>query len=217
MTTDSNHHLRKYPNIIRELQVIRPEQIWGADITYVETYDGAAYLFLITDHYSKRIMGWQFARNMPKEVGIQALEMALKNRQYPNQDLIHHSDRGSQYCSYKYTDILVDNGIAISMTEKGDPYENAIAERLNGTIKYEFGMYQAMGTFTQTKAGIEEAVHLYNDYRRHHSNSGLTPNQMHGQSLLKIKQYGKRKNGTLATAPKEETGSAEEQPVSSMV
>lgn len=217
ITTDSNHRFYKYPNQIKELTITRPEQVWASDITYISTAEGPAYLFLITDHYSKRIMGWQLGRNMTTDIGIKALEMALKSRAYPNQPLIHHSDRGSQYCSHEYTGKLKENQITISMTEKGDPYENAIAERINGTIKNEFGINELNISFKETQAQIKQAVDLYNDYRKHNSNEGLTPNQMHSQQDKPIKQYGKKKNHNLASAPEEEAGSAEEQPVSSMV
>lgn len=217
ITTDSNHRYHKYPNQIKDLAIVRPEQVWASDITYINTAEGPAYLFLITDHYSKRIVGWQLGRNMTTAIGIEALEMAIKERAYPDRPLIHHSDRGSQYCSDDYIRMLTENKIGISMTENGDPYENAIAERINGTIKNEFGISHLQTTFKETKARITEAVNLYNDYRRHHSNGGLTPNQMHSQQEKPVKRYGKGKSTNLATSPKEETGSAEEQPVSSMV
>jgi len=136
-TTNSKHWMKKHPNLIKDLQVNKPEQLWVSDITYIKTDSGHEYLSLITDAYSKKIMGYELLSNLSAEGPLRALEMALKNRKYAH-DLIHHSDRGLQYCSDDYTTKLNKNNIKISMTENGDPYENAIAERVNGILKYEF-------------------------------------------------------------------------------
>jgi transposase InsO family protein len=216
ITTDSNHRFHKYPNRIKELSVVRPEQVWCSDITYISTFEGNAYLFLITDHYSKRIVGWELAQQMTVEAGLKALDMALKSRMYPEQELYHHSDRGSQYCSHSYTERLKEAGLKISMTEKGDPYENAIAERVNGTIKHEFGLWEATGNFMHTWRLTKEAVETYNSYRLHMSNGGITPDEMHKQQEKKVRRYAKRKAVNLTSVSEEEAGSAEEQPASSM-
>ncbi len=139
-TTNSHHRYWKHPNRIKELEVIRPEQVWVSDITYIKTRKQPLYLSLVTDAYSKQIMGYELADNLKVASTLKALRMALKKRQYPDQTLIHHSDRGLQYCAPAYTDILDDGGIDISMTTKYDPYENAIAERVNGILKSEFEM-----------------------------------------------------------------------------
>ncbi len=141
VTTNSKHWLRKYPNLIRGVELKRPEQLWVADITYIDTLDGNIYLHLITDAYSKKIMGYELCDNMETASTLKALKMALGKRKYKSSELIHHSDRGLQYCSKLYIDCLKDNGINISMDEKGNPYENAIAERVNGILKDEFGLY----------------------------------------------------------------------------
>jgi transposase InsO family protein len=134
--------MRKYSNLVRDLKITRPEQVWVSDITYIRMVNQWGYLSLITDACSRRIMGWSLRPDMEAQGCIDALEMALKNRIY-NDPLIHHSDRGSQYCSKNYVGMLIKNNVAISMTENGDPYENALAERMNGIIKAEFNLYNS--------------------------------------------------------------------------
>ena len=136
------------------------------------------YLSLITDAYSRRIMGFSFRQDLSAEGCLDALKMALNNRLY-DQPLIHHSDRGSQYCSHKYVDLLLQNNIAISMTENGDPYENALAERINGIIKSEFNLYSSVLGFENTKALIAKSIKNYNELRPHASCDYLTPEQAH--------------------------------------
>jgi putative transposase len=116
----------------------RAEQVWASDITYIKTKEGFMYLFLITDVYSKQIMGWELSDNMKVINAIRALKMDIKNRRYPDRKLIHHSDRGLQYCTSSYINVLEKTNIDISMTQKYDPYENAVAERVNGILKNEY-------------------------------------------------------------------------------
>ena len=130
-TTDSFHRFRKHKNLIKDIEVNAPEQVWVSDITYIKTELGHTYLSLITDYYSKKIVGYHLADNLKTESSLIALKMAIKSRQYPDRKLIHHSDRGFQYCSDDYIAMLTDNNIQPSMTEVYDPYENAIAERVN--------------------------------------------------------------------------------------
>ena len=118
----------------------RPEQLWVSDITYIKTQNGHSYLALVTDAYSKQIMGYKLASHMKTSLCIEALRMAIKNRKYKNQKLIHHSDRGIQYCNPLYTSFAEENKIILSMTQKYDPYENAVAERVNRTLKYEYDL-----------------------------------------------------------------------------
>ena len=177
-TTDSRHWMKKYTNLIKELVIIRPEQVWVSDITYVRLVNQWGYLSLITDAYSRRIMGFSFRQDLSAEGCLDALKMALNNRLY-DQPLIHHSDRGSQYCSHKYVDLLLQNNIAISMTENGDPYENALAERINGIIKSEFNLYSSVLGFENTKALIAKSIKSYNELRPHASCDYLTPEQAH--------------------------------------
>ncbi|WP_299016482.1 DDE-type integrase/transposase/recombinase [uncultured Polaribacter sp.] len=124
-TTDSKHQFRKYKNLIKDKVPTRPEQLWVSDITYIKTENGHNYLAIVTDAYSKQIMGYKLANHMRTSLCTEALAMAIKNRKYPNKGLIHHSDRGFQYCNPKYTQFAEKNGITMSMTEQYDPYEPA--------------------------------------------------------------------------------------------
>jgi len=192
VTTNSKHWMRKYPNIIKGLTINRPEQVWVADITYLDTAeDGNAYLHLITDAYSKQIMGYELCNNMEAASTLKALEMAVKGRKYKNQPLIHHSDRGLQYCSKLYIDYLTENNIAISMTENGSPYDNAVAERVNGILKDEFGLAEQLANHREALLQVNESIQTYNFLRPHWSCYMLTPDQMHQQEFIKIRTYKK--------------------------
>lgn len=190
-TTNSKHWLHKYPNLIKGLSITRPEQIWVADITYISIEKGFIYLHLITDAYSKQIMGYCLSDNLAATSTITALQMALSKRKYKNQ-LIHHSDRGLQYCSAGYVSLLDKNNIDISMTQDGNPYDNAIAERVNGILKDEFALDDILPDFKHAQKQTDQAVSLYNNQRPHLSCSMLTPNQMHSQTKLTIKTWAKK-------------------------
>lgn len=177
-TTNSRHWMRKYSNLVRDLQITRPEQLWVSDITYIRMINQWGYLSLVTDACSRRIMGWSFRADMETQGCIDALEMAFKSRVY-NEPLIHHSDRGSQYCSKNYVGILLENKVAISMTENGDPYENALAERVNGILKSEFNIYNSNTGFEQTRLLVQKSIEAYNGLRPHSSCDFLTPDQAH--------------------------------------
>jgi len=189
ITTDSRHWMRKYSNLILELKIIRPDQLWVSDITYIRMINGFAYLSLITDAYSHKIVGYALRKDLAAEGCLIALEMALINRSLPIQPLIHHSDRGSQYCCKEYVDILNSNKTAISMTNNGDPYENAIAERLNGIIKSEFGLYSSQFGFEETNSQVQKSIHAYNNIRPHSSCDYLTPEQAHQKSGVLKKRW----------------------------
>lgn len=179
-TTDSNHWLRKYPNRSKQLQVTAPEQLWVSDITYIQTDEGNCYLNLVTDAYSRKIMGYSIADNMTAEAMKTAYTMALEQRQYSH-PLMHHSDRGLQYCSEEYVQLSVKANVSISMTENGDPYENALAERMNKTLKEEFGLGRRLPQKQQAFRLVAEAVELYNNYRPHLSLNMQTPQFVHLQ------------------------------------
>lgn len=174
--------MRKYSNLIKDLRVNEPELLWVSDITYVRTAGGFAYLSLITDAYSRKIVGYSASKDLTTEGCLKALQAALLNRCYPDKALIHHSDRGSQYCCKDYVDLLTANNIAISMTNKGDPYENAIAERLNGIIKSEFNLYSNQFGFDDTCTRIQKSIAAYNAIRPHSSCDYLTPLEAHQKS-----------------------------------
>lgn len=188
ITTDSRHWMRKYGNLVKELVVTRPEQVWVSDITYIRLTNQWGYLSLITDAYSRKIMGYNFRLDLAAEGCIAALKIALGNRLY-DQPIIHHSDRGSQYCSHNYVSILMKNNISISMTENGDPYENALAERVNGIIKTEFNLYGSSLGLEQTSNQIRKSINSYNELRPHASCDYLTPNQAHLQSGVLNKRW----------------------------
>lgn len=189
-TTDSRHWMRKYSNLTPQLVINRPEQLWVSDMTYIRIQNHWGYLSLITDAWSRKIMGFCLRSDMLAEGCIAALQMALGHRAYKEQPLIHHSDRGSQYCCKQYVDVLTTAGIAISMTENGDPYENALAERVNGIIKGEFNLYSSQLNFEQTYQKVLESITAYNEIRPHGSCNNLTPSQAH-QTLTPMKKRWK--------------------------
>lgn len=203
-TTDSRHWMRKYPNITRELLITRSEQLWVSDITYIRVQNQWGYLSLITDAYSRKIMGFCFRKDMSAQGCLSALQMALDNRIYSGEALIHHSDRGSQYCSKEYVDLLATEQIAISMTESGDPYENALAERMNGIIKGEFNLYESQLSFEQTLQRVVDSIAAYNGLRPHSSCDYLTPNVAHlqtGELKKRWKNYRKAQDNEFISSP----------------
>jgi putative transposase len=192
ITTNSKHWMHKYPNLIKDLTIHRPEQLWVADITYLETKESNSYLHLITDAYSKQIMGYELCNDMEAGSTLKALKMAISNRQYPQEALTHHSDRGLQYCSKLYVNQLLKNNIQISMTENGDPYENAIAERINGILKDEFGLGEKLNDLADALHQTRQSIQTYNQVRPHLSCHYLTPIQMHQQQQITIKTWKKK-------------------------
>ena len=193
ITTNSHHRFRKHKNLVLDYQITKPNQVWVADITYIGNRKNPSYLSLITDAYSKKIVGHHVAENLTTEGSLLALKKAINTTELKELSLIHHSDRGLQYCSDEYQKILEKNNISCSMTQNSDPYENAIAERINGILKQEFNI-DKFDVETKIKRKIvEESIEIYNELRPHFSNHYLTPNQMHKQEKLKIKTY-KNKN-----------------------
>lgn len=178
-TTNSRHWMHKYQNLAQKIPLYRPEQLWVSDITYIRLIGKWGYLSLITDAYSRKIMGFAFRPDLAALGCIEALEMAFNNRQYNNMELVHHSDRGCQYCCKAYVELLTKNKVAISMTENGSPYENALAERVNGILKSEFNLYSSKLGFSQTYSLIEKSINAYNTLRPHSSIDFLTPDQAH--------------------------------------
>jgi len=157
-TTNSFHWLRKYPNLIKNYQPNAINQLWVSDITYLKTIAGHLYISLITDAYSHKIVGYNIGDSLEAVETICALKMALNSLEQPPQNLIHHSDRGLQYCSYNYTGILKENNIKISMTESGDPLENPLAERINGILKMEYLEHYNNENLEIAKRNLVEAV-----------------------------------------------------------
>jgi putative transposase len=199
-TTYSDHWMRKYPNLIEGMHVDAPNTLWVSDITYITTMDGFGYLSIVTDAYSRKIVGYHISKTLATEGCLKALKMALK--QLPDAHvLIHHSDRGCQYCSTEYVEQLSKNGIAISMTQNSDPRENAIAERVNGILKLELLETQNRH-FDDAKKEVETGVFIYNNERLHSSIDMLTPNQAHtmqGDLKRHWKSYYKQKKEVTMT------------------
>lgn len=178
-TTMSRHWMKKWPNIIRDKPVEYPDQVWVSDITYLKTQKGNCYLNMITDAFSRKIVGYAVDDTMEVTAMIAALNMAVEQRRYPQCNTIHHSDRGVQYCSKEYVQMTDKNHIRLSMTENGDPYENALAERMNRTIKEEFGMDKVLKDKLQAKELVRESIFLYNQKRPHLALKMKTPNQVY--------------------------------------
>lgn len=178
VTTDSNHNQKIYPNLVkRQFNVSEPNRIWVTDITYVWTLEGWIYLSTIMDLFSRKIVGWRMAAHMKKELAIQTLNMAIISRQ-PGKGLIHHSDRGSQYCSIDYTDILKENKMQISMSKKGDPYDNACIESFHATIKKELIYRRKFATRAEAIKAINYYISsFYNEKRKHSTLGYCSPNQ----------------------------------------
>lgn len=182
-TTDSGHGLPTYPNLVKELIPLRPNQLWVSDITYMVIYLNAqtgeynfCYLSLVTDYYTKEIIGWCVGETLETKFAIEALNMALSRLNgNPAEDLIHHSDRGVQYASYDYTKLLKKHNIKISMTECGDPKDNAVAERVNGIIKNELLMGTSFFSIEEVRKALKVAIDFYNNERPHMSLDWKTP------------------------------------------
>ena len=180
ITTNSKHWLKKYPNLIKGLEVIKPNKLLVGDITYVGVGKSYAYLFLLTDAYSHKIVGHCLSQSLETEGGIEALEIALSNiAKKDRAGIIHHSDRGVQYCCAKYTKLLQENQVQISMTQNGDPYDNAIAERVNGILKVEWIYHEHYDSLEEAKKRIAEIIDIYNTKRPHLSCDMLTPEEAH--------------------------------------
>jgi len=181
-TTYSNHWLHKYPNLIKEFVPIKAHQLWVSDITYVETAQGFVYLNLITDAYSRKIVGWAVGATLEAKYTVNALNMALQQLPKGTKSLIHHSDRGVQYCCNDYVKVLTKNHVQISMTENGDPRENAIAERVNGILKDEWLNQIKLESLDQAITQLKRIIVIYNHNRPHASLDMKTPEFAHSQT-----------------------------------
>jgi len=183
-TTFSKHWLRKHPNLLKGLTINRSEQIWVSDITYIPTKNGNTYLSLITDAYSRQIVGHHLSEDLRTEGVAQALHMAIQKRK-TDLPLIHHSDRGLKYCSQEYQSILVAQKIKPSMTDGYDCYQNALAERINGILKDEF-LLQSYENKQQLDQVIKQSIHIYNSKRPHLKLNYKTPTFIHEKSLAEL-------------------------------
>ena len=178
-TTYSFHHYYKWKNLIKDLLVTRVNQVWVSDITHIRTLNGFAFLFLITDLYSRKIVGWVLSNNLGVEGALKALKMAFASRDDKSESLIHHSDRGIQYCCKEYVKTLQEAGIDISMTEENHCYENAVAERVNGILKNEFYLDATFNNFEQALSAVVSGIKNYNENRPHWALELQTPSQVY--------------------------------------
>lgn len=199
-TTNANHRYKKYPNLIRDMIVTSAGQLWVSDITYIRHVGGFCYLSIITDAYSHKIVGYKLNATLHSQGPIDALLMAGTDTKQTS--LIHHSDRGIQYCCNDYVQMITHLGIQLSMTENGDPYENAVAERVNGILKYEHGLKDTFSSYAQAVIAVAEAIRKYNGLRIHDSAGRLTPMVAHEQNGI-LKKYWKPK---VYRKAKEESG-----------
>jgi putative transposase len=207
-TTCSFHHFNRYENLIKGTMVKRCNEVWVSDITYLwlKEQDSFCYLSLVTDLYSRKIVGYCVYKDLSVRGCLEALKMALKQRKNKLESLIHHSDRGVQYCSHSYVQLLKKNNIAISMTQTGDPKENAVAERVHRTIKEEFTNDRQINfsNIVEATTEIKKFIEFYNKHRPHRSVNWLTPNKAHLQTgMLQRKwkaYYAKSKWGDLVEA-----------------
>jgi putative transposase len=190
-TTNANHPYKKYPNLIKEMVLTQAGQLWVCDITYIRKHNGFSYLSIITDAYSHKIVGYKLHETLAAEGAIDALIMANKDVKRTRQ-IVHHSDRGVQYCCNDYVQMIEHFGIQLSMTEKGDPYENAIAERVNGILKNEFLLHQTFNNHSEAKLAVDDAVKKYNELRLHDSCNRQTPVAAHEQKGI-LKKWWKPK------------------------
>ena len=190
-TTDSHHRFRKHKNLVAGITPSRPEQVWVADITYLGNRNKHQYLALVTDAYSKKIVGHDLSTSLSQDGAIRALKQSIKGRIYRSNTLIHHSDRGLQYCCDNYQRILTKKKVKCSMTESHDPYANAVAERVNGILKQEFLLEDYNVKLPVMRKLVKDSIEIYNSKRPHWSCNMLTPEQMHEQMEVKIKNYKK--------------------------
>jgi putative transposase len=177
-TTQSHHRFWVYENLTKDIKLTKPNQLWVSDITYVRTVEGFCYLALITDAYSRRIVGFDISDSLELEGCLRALQKALQTAT-DFSGLIHHSDRGIQYCSNQYTALLKKESIQISMAAKGNCYENALAERVNGILKNEFNLDANFKTKRHAVDAVTQSIKIYNEYRPHWSLNLQTPNMYH--------------------------------------
>lgn len=192
ITTDSKHYFYKSPNLLKDNEITHSEQAFVSDITYIKTDQGHAYLALVTDPNSKKIMGYALEDNMKVEMVKKALKIAHDNRIFKHDKIIHHSDRGIQYCCPDYSAFAEKLGFQLSTTQQYDPYENAVAERINGILKYEYGLKYTFPNIKIAQQMVKQAVEIYNNKRIHWSLGLKTPEQVHqAYNQIQYKSYAK--------------------------
>lgn len=198
ITTDSNHGFYKSKDLLKDLNINHSEQAFVSDITYIKLASQHAYLALVTDAYSKKIMGYKINTNMRVELVKDALAMAIRNTVHQRQSIIHHSDRGIQYCCPDFAEFAKSKKMILSTTQNSSPYENAVAERINGILKHEFGLNKVIPDIKTAEKMIRQAVEIYNNQRRHNSLQMKTPQYAHLNQKHLYKSYRKEKQ-TIST------------------
>jgi putative transposase len=193
ITTDSNHGFFKSKDLTLNLEIKQAEQVFVSDITYIKLISQHAYLALVTDAYSKKVMGYKIDTNMKVQLVKDALQMAVNNRKHTNQNTIHHSDRGIQYCCPDFCEFAKSKQMTLSTTQNSSPYENAVAERINGILKQEFGLGKTIPNLKTAQKMVKQAVDIYNKQRRHYSLNLKTPEFAHLNQIHKYKSYKKNK------------------------
>lgn len=199
-TTNSKHHFRRFPFLAKDFKPLKAHELWVSDITYIPLKDRFAYLYLITDGYSRKIVGFHVSDDMKASSAVVALKKALDQKPAAT-IVIHHSDRGIQYCSNEYVALLQQHHAMISMTQSGDPLENAIAERVNGILKTEL-ISSSYEDIDKASISIARAITIYNYKRRHSSLNYQTPDEAHQQKGPQIRRW---KNYHYSPQKKEET------------
>jgi transposase InsO family protein len=189
-TTQSYHNLPVFRNLVQELDLSAANQVWVSDLTYLRTREGYVYLALITDKFSRKIVGWHVGDSLEAIGCVRALESALSELPAWAKP-IHHSDQGSQYCCHEYVERLQRAGLAISMTESDHCAENALAERMNGILKQEYGLGQELGSKAQARRAVAQAVWLYNTQRPHSALGLQVPEQVHWQGCAGLSRQAR--------------------------
>ena len=177
-TTNSYHSLPVFTNRVKDLEVSKPNEVWVGDLTYLRTQEGYLYLALLTDKKSRKIVGYHCGQTLEAEGCLQALDKALRELPQTARP-IHHSDRGTQYCCHEYVNRLIDRGLSVSMTENNHCAENALAERMNGILKSEYGLGREFKTKEEARLAVNQAVHLYNTRRPHAALNYRMPAEVH--------------------------------------
>jgi len=193
VTTNSKHHFYKSPNLVEHWYPCASERVYKSDITYLRIAGFHGYLALVTDYYSKRIMGFMLDDNMRVDLVIEALEMALRERIFDTWGVIHHSDRGIQYCCPAFAAFAEKHGVILSTTERYDPYQNAVAERINGILKQEFGLGEELPSLEVARKMVAQAIAIYNNERLHYSLGLITPNEAHRLQKHVYRSYAKKR------------------------
>ena len=197
ITTNSNHSFYKSKDLTVDLDISHAEQVFVSDITYIKLSSQHAYLALVTDAYSKKIMGYKIDTNMKVQLVKDALQMAVNKRIYKHKDTIHHSDRGIQYCCPDFSEFAQSKGLTLSTTQNSNPYENAVAERINCILKQAFGLGKTIPNLKTAQKMVKQAIQIYNNQRRHYSLNMKTPEFAHQNQQHKYKSYKKVKKQTI--------------------